>query len=48
MRVINSFTGDNHREIAQRENITESRVRQILSGWRREQFERRQGTLALD
>jgi Mor family transcriptional regulator len=48
MRVVNGFTGDNHRELATRENITESRVRQILAAWRNEQFERRQGTLALD
>lgn len=47
MRVVNGFTGDNHRELAGRENITESRVRQILAAWRSEQFERRQGTLAL-
>jgi Mor family transcriptional regulator len=48
MRIVQGFTGDNHRELAVRENITESRVRQILSAWRREQFERRQGALALE
>jgi len=48
MRVVNGFTGDNHRELAARENITESRVRQILAAWRTEQFERRQATLALE
>lgn len=48
MRVVNGFTGDNHRELALRESITESRVRQILAAWRNEQFERRQASLALE
>jgi Mor family transcriptional regulator len=48
MRVVSGFTGNNHRELATRENITESRVRQILAAWRNEQFERCQGTLPLD
>jgi hypothetical protein len=48
MRVVNSFTGNNHQELALREGITERRVRQILTAYGRAQFELRQGTLALD
>lgn len=47
MRVVKGFTGNNYRELAVRENITESRVRQILAAWRKEQFAALQGRLDL-
>ncbi len=48
MRIVEGFRGDNHHELAAREGVTESRVRQILAAWRREDIARRQGTLALE
>ncbi|HDR9585249.1 TPA: hypothetical protein QDC22_007517 [Burkholderia stabilis] len=41
------FRGDNYAELADRYGLTEMRVRQIVDGWRREQFLARQGTLDL-
>lgn len=40
--------GRGYREVAAEVGLTESRVRQIESAWRREQFERRQTKLDLD
>lgn len=40
--------GRGYREVAAEVGLTESRVRQIESAWRREQFERRQTRLDLD
>ncbi len=41
------FRGDNYAELADRYELTEMRVRQIVDSWRREQFLARQGSLDL-
>lgn len=40
-----AFNGRNYQELARRYDLTEMRVRQIVSAWRAEQFAQRQGRL---
>ncbi|MBB5204410.1 hypothetical protein HNQ51_001724 [Inhella inkyongensis] len=39
------FRGNNYRELARQEGLTEMRVRQIVDAWQREQYQARQSSL---